>query len=409
MSRDWPRYSLDHLVALGVVQLGRGKVISKTDLAKHPGPYPVYSSAKNNDGKFGEYGKFMFDEELITWSVDGGGRLFYRPQHKFSITNVGGFIKIKKPDRVIYPFLYYCLSLLHSKINFDWVRKAHPSVIRKLYTDIPLPSVTEQKRIVAILDEAFAGIDTAIANTEKNLANARELFESYVNQAFINANEAWSKVKLSNVINIAHGFAFKSAQFHASNDLSQPIVLTPGNYTEEGELSFTSKNTKRLTTSPPKEFVFNPGDLTIVMTDLSSKMKILGKPAFVAADNVLHNQRIGRVVFKEDFVRPRYLYYFLMSRNVTEEIKRTATGTMVKHTAPKRVLCIDIVFPKDKSRQDALIESLDSLRAETQRLGAIYQKKLRSLDELKQSLLHKAFSGELTAKQVEAEAKEAVA
>lgn len=158
------------------MKIGRGKVISKKDLAATPGSYPVYSSAKENDGKFGEYGLYMFDEELITWSVDGGGRLFHRPRHKFSITNVGGFVRIKDPDRLYCRYLYYALSFLHSQTTFDWVRKAHPSVIRQIYTEIPLPPVEEQKRIVAVLDQAFAALDSARSQTETNLTDAKRIF-----------------------------------------------------------------------------------------------------------------------------------------------------------------------------------------------------------------------------------------
>ena len=102
-------YTLEKLESNGIVQLGRGKIISKVDLEKNKGSYPVYSSSKMGDGKFGEYGEFMFDEELITWSVDGGGKLFYREKHKFSITNVTGFLRIKKLEIINYRYLYYCL------------------------------------------------------------------------------------------------------------------------------------------------------------------------------------------------------------------------------------------------------------------------------------------------------------
>jgi len=76
MRDDWTETTLDDLVLSGVVLLGRGNVISKKDMEADPGPYPVYSSAQNNDGRIGSYNKFMFDEELITWSVDGGGHVF---------------------------------------------------------------------------------------------------------------------------------------------------------------------------------------------------------------------------------------------------------------------------------------------------------------------------------------------
>ncbi len=317
---------------------------------------------------------------------------------------------IPKSDQIDTRFLLRWFQSISEKIVSEGtgatVKGVKLPFIKSL--QLPMPSLGEQKRIVAILDEAFAGIETAIANTEKNLVNSRELFKVRLNKVFSDKG-LQSKEGLSKLIEIKHGFAFKSAQFHASDDESQPIVLTPGNYGDDGELHFGRKNTKRLKDSPPEDFRFAAGDLTIVMTDLSPKMNILGKPAFVPTDNVLHNQRIGRVLFKSDDLSPRYLYYFLMTDQASAEIKRTATGTMVRHTAPKRILGLDVPLPIDRSRQDFLVEYLDRAKQETSSLESSYQKKLAALIELKQSLLQKAFSGELTAKQVEDAAEGAAA
>ncbi|MBD2428406.1 restriction endonuclease subunit S [Phormidium sp. FACHB-1136] len=265
-------------------------------------------------------------------------------------------------------------------------------------TKIPIPPLDEQKRIVAILDEVFEGIDAAIANTEKNLANARELFESYLNTIFTRKGDDWEKKKLKDLVNISHGYAFKGPDFEKSSDLDKPIVLTPGNYSEDGTLYFTSQNTKRLTGQPaPDGYLFDVGDLTIVMTDLSSKMKILGKPAFIEHPNILHNQRIGRIHFQSDSVSPRYVYYFLRTQLFSDSIKATATGTMVRHTAPKRILANEILYPINLDEQSLIITQLDELAMEVQKLESIYQQKLTALNELKQSILQKAFSGELTA------------
>ena len=90
--------TLSELEDSGVLELGRGQIISKTDLLETPGIYPVYSSSAQGIGEFGQYGKYLFDEEMITWSVDGGGRFFYRPMHKFSVTNVSGWLRIQNKE-----------------------------------------------------------------------------------------------------------------------------------------------------------------------------------------------------------------------------------------------------------------------------------------------------------------------
>jgi len=81
---------------------------------------------------------------------------------------------------------------------------------------------------------------------------------------------------------VTHGYAFDGSEFSSDVPEGHPIVVTPGNFSEDGKLVFNERNTKRFSGSPPPGFRFEIGDLLIVMTDLSSKMKILGKPAFVS-------------------------------------------------------------------------------------------------------------------------------
>jgi type I restriction enzyme S subunit len=140
--------SLSSLIATGFVQLGRGQVISKDDLAECPGDFPVYSSAQENDGAIGAYGRFMFDKELITWSVDGGGQVFYRQRHKFSVTNICAYAEVLRPTELDCAYLAMAMQSQHSRFNFDWQDKAHLGVVRDLYTDIPIPSMVVQRNAV---------------------------------------------------------------------------------------------------------------------------------------------------------------------------------------------------------------------------------------------------------------------
>jgi len=151
-SSEWKDISLDELVKNGSITLGRGNVISKKDMEMFPGEYPIYSSSVKNDGLFGRYGKYMFDEELISWSVDGGGHFFYRPKSRFSVTNVSGWMRINDKD-ICCQFLALQLQTLHKRMLFDYQFKAHPSVIRGLYT-LSLPPIEEQESIAKIISVA---------------------------------------------------------------------------------------------------------------------------------------------------------------------------------------------------------------------------------------------------------------
>ncbi len=145
----WEQRKLGELEKQNVLHLKRGIVISAADMESCPGNYPVYSSSASQNGEMGKYGKYMFNQELVTWSIDGGGSVFYRPKHKFSVTNVCGYVETS--SMVDCAFLAYQMGYIHSQIHFDYTVKAHPSVIRDLYT-LSWTSLTEQRRIGAFFD-----------------------------------------------------------------------------------------------------------------------------------------------------------------------------------------------------------------------------------------------------------------
>jgi type I restriction enzyme S subunit len=121
-------------------------------------------------GEFGRYGVYMFEEELITWSVDGWRKPFYRPHHRFSVTNVCGYPRILRQDQWDYRFLYSIMALHHASIRFDYQTKAHPSVIRELYL-FPRPDLSEQHRI----GTALTTIDTQISKEEAHFVKLSTL------------------------------------------------------------------------------------------------------------------------------------------------------------------------------------------------------------------------------------------
>lgn len=214
--------SLDELVSSKFIELGRGDIISKIDIRNNIGDFPIYSSSAKNDGRMGEYGKYMFDEELITWSIDGGGNFFYREKHKFSVTNVSGYMRVDQ-SKFDYKFLHYILDYQHKYLRFDYQAKAHPSVIRELY-EVPLLPMAEQKKISKILSSIEAVISNLNIEIEKidylKQGTLDKLLFDGINAENFHATSlgklpsTWSVTKLSDhVINHVGGASFSPDDF----------------------------------------------------------------------------------------------------------------------------------------------------------------------------------------------------
>jgi type I restriction enzyme S subunit len=306
-----------------------------------------------------------------------------------------GLAAIRVSENLKKDFLFYYLINIQDKLSgssgavFNSINKTQ---IENL--EIPIPPLPEQQRIVEILDQSFAAIDQAVENTEKNITKINHYFDICINEIFENPGPEYEENELSDLCSIKHGYSFESKEFETNYNGDKPIVLTPGNFLENGKLYFNERNTKRILGFAPKDYQFNDGDLVLVMTDLSSKMKLLGKPAFIEGRNILHNQRIGLVQLVNNKINKKFLYYYFQTNDYLSKIKETSTGTMVRHTAPKRILQNRIKIPP-LNTQETITLKLDKLRIDTQIIISNYNKKLQLLQELKQSILHKAFNGEL--------------
>jgi type I restriction enzyme S subunit len=154
----------------------------------------------------------------------------------------------------------------------------------------------------------------------------------------------WVESTLGNFLRIKHGWAFKGKYFADSGSF---VLLTPGNFRQDGGLQDRGEREKFYDGEFPPEFLLKRGDLLIVMTDLTQDAPILGSPAFVPfSDKYLHNQRLGKVVdLDESRLTNKFLYYLLNLRSVREQIKATATGATVRHTAPERIYSVRVKVP----------------------------------------------------------------
>ncbi|BAZ94431.1 restriction endonuclease S subunits [Thiohalobacter thiocyanaticus] len=317
------------------------------------------------------------------------------------------FIVFRSGDELDPEFLFYFLSQ-------DSFREAGASVmsgavghkrVPKEFIEnhpIPLPSVAEQKRIVAILDETFAGIETAIANTEKNLANARELFESYLNSLFQVLDEKYSKVRFGDVcefvrgpfggslkksIFVPEGYAVYEQQHAINNQFDEVRYFVDG-----GKFQQMAR------------FELKPGDLIMSCSGTMGKVSI----APSGLKRGIINQALLKLTPSND-VLSEFLKFWMESGAFLNEISKHSVGAAMKNVASVKVLKEIRVPMPPIDQQENIILKLNEHRQTTGELENIYRKKLSALAELKQSLLQKAFSGELTADKAEDEVQEAVA
>ena len=246
-----------------------------------------------------------------------------------------------------------------------------------------LPPLPDQHRIVAILDEAFDGIATAKANAEKNLQNARALFESHLQSVFTQRGEGWVARKMGEIYDVRDG-THDSPKFHESG---YPLV-TSKNLKRNG-LDFSS--VKYISEEDYKKI--NQRSAVDIGDILFAMIGTIGNPVLIEKEPkyAIKNMALFKVSGTQS---SEFLRYYLGSESTLSKMKREANGTTQKFVGLGYLRNFEIHLP-DLEIQKRVVAELDDLRAETQRLESLYQKKIAALDALKQSLLHQAFRGQL--------------
>ena len=309
----------------------------------------------------------------------------------------GGFMGMLTPSESVQPRYFFHLMTSEAYKDFIAALSDGANINNLKFSDlqrflVPLPPLPEQHRIVAILDEAFDGIATAKANAEKNVQNARALFESHLQSVFSERGEGWVEKPFSELCDIKHGYAFEGKFFSDEGDY---VLLTPGNFYEKGGYRDRGEKQKYYTGEIPRDYVLSEGDLLVAMTEQAAGL--LGSPILVPDDDkFLHNQRLGLVTKKPGVPwTNEFFFHVFNTENIRKEIHNSASGVKVRHTSPSKIGQVVVAFPTSTIEQQRIVKKLASLADETQHLESLYQKKLAALDELKKSLLHQAFSGQL--------------
>ena len=248
----------------------------------------------------------------------------------------------------------------HKRISKDFI-ESYP---------IPVPPLPEQHRIVAILDEAFDGIATAKANAEKNLQNVRALFESHLQSVFTERGEGWVVTTLDKI---------------STNLDRKRIPITKG-VRKSGEYPYYGASG---IVDYVADYIFD-GDTLLISEDGANLLARSTPIAFSVSGKYWVNNHAHILKF-EDMATQRFVEFYLASIRLDEYI----TGAAQPKLNQKALNSIPIPIPVAIGEQAAIVKRIESLQDETQRLESIYQRKLVALDELKKSLLHQAFSGQL--------------
>lgn len=290
-------------------------------------------------------------------------------------------------SRIDHKFLYYYLGsivdLLNDLGSGTTFKELSSGNLRAVV--VPLPPLGEQRRIVAILDEAFEAIATAKANAEKSLRSAQELFASVLGRMFpVDA-------KSIDLANLALAISDGDHSPPPKADSGVPFITISNVDKETRQIDFTN------TFSVPHEYFdgLKPqrrpqlGDVLYTVTGS------FGIPVLVEDEREFCFQRHIGLVRPKPEVDSRWLMYGLLSPGVFGQADAGATGTAQRTVSLGVLRALRLPrLPLDTQRRDA--DQLDALSVEVARLKDIVKGKLSALDELKKSLLHYAFSGALT-------------
>ena len=355
-----------------------------------------------SEGRYTESPEIMLqrDDVLICKDGAGIGKLGIVGELPDRTTINSSLLLIRSGKSILPKFLYRCLTspyfqdIVQSRLN----GATTPHLYQRDITEFPivLPPLPEQRRIVGILDEAFDNLATATANAERNLRNARALFESHLQSVFTQRGKGWMERKLGDksLLEIIDGD--RGVNYPKASDFREEghcLFLNTKNVRPDG---FDFESTMFIMAE--KDGQLRKGKLRrhdVVMTTRGT----IGNLGLYSEDVPFDHIRInsGMLIFRANkcALLSSYLFELLRSEIIKDQIRKQTTGAAQPQLPIKTLVNFSIPVPTSLNDQSAMVEKLRAFEPETQRLEAIYQQKLAALGELKKSLLHQAFSGAL--------------
>ena len=387
MKKGWPTKRLGDLFAFK-----NGRAFKKEEWTTKGLPIIRIQNLNNEDASFnyfaGEYSQDILVEPgdlLFSWSGTVGssfgshlwtGEPGVLNQHIFKIG-----LRETIAKRYAFHGLRYITAEIEQSVN-GAVGLVHITKEKLNEFTLPVPPLAEQQRIVGLLDEAFEGLATAKANAEKNLQNARALFESHLQSVFTKRGKGWVMKRLGEVAEVQSGGTPSVPQknywggnipWYSSGELNEI-------YTTDSERKITDAG---LNNSNAK--LFPKGSLLIGMYDTAAlKMSILDRDG-------TFNQAIAGVKPNER-IEAEFVFHAINAVKPTLLLERR--GVRQKNLSLGKIKEIAIPLPTP-TEQRTVISSLRDILTETQRLARLYERKHAALEALKKSLLHQAFAEEL--------------
>lgn len=281
-------------------------------------------------------------------------------------------------DAIIPKYMYYYLQNIQLR-DLGYAR--HYKLLKKII--VRYPFCNEQQRIVKILDKAFENIDKAKKNAEKNLNNVKELFESYLSQIFT-MKDCWIEKNLDDVCIYKSGTTIAKDLEKDCGDLLY-IKVGDMNLVGNEECITTSSryaNTKDINGNQiiPSGAVIFPKRGGAIATN---KKRKITKPTIIDLNTM--------AIITNNEILSEYFYYWFKQINLSD----ISNGTTVPQINNYSFKDLKIAYPVDLSEQQKIVDQLDEFQKQVKKLEQIYSQKIKDLEELKQSILQKAFNGEL--------------
>jgi type I restriction enzyme S subunit len=355
--------------------------VSQNQLHDEVGEYPIFGAS----GLIKNVSFYHQDKPYLSIVKDGSG--VGRVTKMEAFTSVIGTLQYILPNEGIdLDYLNYSLMSVDFKKYIAGA--AIPHIYFKDYKNEPFlyMPLLEQQRIVSILNELFETITNVKANAEKNLKNAKELFSSYLQLVFENKGDDWEEKVLKDVCaKITDGTHQTPKYFNDGF-----IFLSSKNVTS-GKIDWDNVKyiDEKQHVDMHKRVAPKIGDI------LLAKNGTTGVAAMVDRDEIFDIYVSLAHIRVLDEVTPSFMLYFINSPVAKKQFNKRLKGSGVPNLHLEEIREVVIAFPKSLKEQENIVHQLDALSAETKRLETIYQKKMEDLEELKKSILQKAFNGEL--------------